>query len=407
MNYLSSLTKKDLQHTRVLVRVDCNVPMQDGMVLDDTRLRAIVPTISFLQKKGAKIIIIGHVGRPNGSVSARYSLHPIAKSLSKLCNKRVRLLDTKNWKWTKATHEAMVATTKRMHTGSIALCDNIRFSPEEEACGNTLIKTLASLGDIFVLDGFGVSHRADASVVGLPTQMPSYAGLLLEKEMTALSFAEQTSGRPKVLIMGGAKPETKLPVIASLYTKVDTILLGGVLVNTYLSAKGYEIGKSLTDKKMESVAKKWGRKRKVQLPQDVVIGSLSGKTYRVASIGRSKNLCAKNEYILDIGPKTIQHYAQYIQNAKTIIWNGGMGKFEQSPYHIGTIAIARLIGTRARGSAYGLVGGGETLQAVKQANVGPYIDHLSTGGGAMLCYLAEGTTPGIEALAQSSAKTRQ
>ena len=279
------------------------------------------------------------------------------------------------------------------------MMENIRFSPDEKKNTGTLSQELANLVDVFVLDGFAVAHRAAASIVGVAAYVPAFAGILLEQEIKGLDRVLYTSQSPFVVVLGGAKIETKIPVMKNLLPKADHILVGGGIVNTYLKAKGYRIGDSIVGNDFQKEAIAYCKKRKVIMPVDVLVGTLDGKEYRVVDIKKTPHqICKKGEGIYDIGPKTIQLFATYIKQAQILVWNGAMGYFEQPPYHIGTMSIARLVASRSKGKAYGVIGGGETLQAMDIVDMREYVDLVSTGGGAMLQYLAGDELPGIEVL---------
>lgn len=388
MKSISSL--KNLKGKRVLVRVDCNVPVKAGKVLDDTKLRASYLTIQYLIKAGAKVILATHLGRPKGKVVAKYKVAPLAKYLSKLLKKKVSVI----------TFAQAKKSIAKLRAGQVILLENTRFLPDEKGNKGTLGKRYADLADIFVSECFGVSHRGDASIVGPAQFLPSYAGFLLEQEIQALTKVSKNPKSPYVAIIGGAKTETKIPVIKNVLKKADQILIGGGIVNTYLAGLGYGVGASLVDAEFKKQAVELCKKKKVIKPVDVIVGDFKGKTYHIAEIGKKKHaICSKNEMILDIGPETIQLFAAYIKKAKTIVWNGAPGLFEQAPYHIGTAAIAGCVAERAKlKSVYGVIGGGETIQSMEQfADLGN-IDLVSTGGGAMLEFLAGKTLPGIAAL---------
>lgn len=399
---LPSITKPtDLKGKRVLVRVDLNVPLKKGSVLEDSRLLAAIPTINYLRAQGAKIILVTHVGRPEGKVVSSLKVDPVAKRLSRLLGVMVKKIETKDWKWSDRKVNSFIAQTKKMRPGSVAMLENIRFSPDEEKDKKILAWHLASLADVFVLDGFGVAHRAGSSITGVTHFLPSYAGLLLEKEIKSLEKIMKKPKAPFVVVLGGIKMETKIPVIKHLLPIANTILIGGGILNSYLKAAGYGVGASLVDTKQKKELLQYGKKRNVIIPVDVVVGDLSGKNCRVVQLKKKPHLvCKKDEAILDIGPETIRLFASYIRAAKTLVWNGAMGYFEQKPYDVGTVAIARLVASRAKGTAYGVIGGGETVQVTEQIGMIDDIDFVSTGGGAMLEFLSGAELPGIVALQQ-------
>lgn len=391
MSSIPSIKKlSNLKNKRVLVRVDFNVAIEKGKVLEEARLRASVPTIELLTKKGAKVILISHLGRPEGKVVSELRHDPVAKALSKILKKEVKKVD----------FDEMKEQISKMKPGQVVLLENIRFLKDEAKNTGTLAEDLAAFGDMFVLDGFAVAHRASASVVGIAKYLPSYAGLLLEKEIKGLDNVLLKPKKPFVAIIGGAKIETKIPVLKNLLKKADMILIGGGLLNTYLAGKKYGIADSLVDAEFIEQALLYCAKKNVIRPVDVVVGDKKGTEYRIAKIEKKPHeICKKGEMILDIGPESVQLFAEHIRKAKTLVWNGAMGYFEQEPYHIGTMAIATLVAERSKLSAvFGVIGGGETLQAMEILGMTKQVDLVSTGGGAMLEYLAGDTLPGIAAL---------
>ncbi len=405
MKYLHHL--RNLKNKRVLVRVDMNVPMKGKKIIDDTKIRAHIPTITKLTKSGAKVLLLSHLGRPEGQYIASLSLAPVAERLSLLLKKKVSLINTKQWVYTGKKGELIQQQSATLRSGQVALFDNIRFAAGEEANDPEFATFLASLGDVFVLDGFAVAHRDAPSVTGITKYLPSYAGLCVAEEIRVLSSLLHNPTSPYVAVLGGAKLETKIPLIKKMSEVADTVLLGGALVNTYFSAKGYAVGSSLVEKTYEKQLLTYARKKHVIVPIDVVVGSYDGASYRIVSIEKKPHqICHKQEAILDIGPKTIQQYASIIKQSKTIVWNGAMGYFEQPPYHIGTMAIARLIGTVSQGSAFGVIGGGETIQAMEQTHMAEHIDFISTGGGAMLEFLSGKILPGVDALCKEISRKK-
>lgn len=395
MPFTSIKKVHNLKNKRVMVRVDFNVPVSRGRVLDDTRLRESLPTIEYLIKRQAKVIIVTHLGRPAGKRLRALKLDPVARRLSELLKQKVKKLP----RWSGVPVEKEI---NGLGQGQAVMLENIRFSPVEKNDQGTLSQELAGLADLFVLDGFAVAHRGDASVSGVAKYLPAYAGLLLEREVKGLEKVTKQPAQPFVIVIGGAKIETKVPVIKNLLPKADHILVGGGIVNTYLKAMGYKVGDSLVDDEFKKEAVAYAQRRKVILPVDVVVGTVDGKKYRVVAIGKKPHaICPPGEGILDVGPQTIRLFAGYIKRAKTIVWNGAMGKFEQKPYDVGTLAIARLVASRSKGKAYGVIGGGETLQAMELTGMSEYVDLISTGGGAMLEFLSGQELPGIEALTSS------
>ena len=401
---------KNLKNKRVLVRVDFNVPIKNGAVTEDVRLLASIPTIEYLLKKGAKVILVSHLGRPEG-VDKKLSLEPVAERLKEIFNfkflifKQFLISEFSNY------FETMKKEIEKMKSGQVLMLENIRFFEGERKNDKKFAKELAGLADYFVLDGFAVAHRDSPSVSGVAKYIPAYAGLLLEKEIVGLSKALVKPKRPFVLVLGGAKMETKIPVLKNLLPKVDYVLIGGGIFNTYLWAKGYDVGKSLIDEKCKKQVLALLKSKKVVLPVDIVVGRGTGNWERVVLAGSvigvrparnaSKLACVaggSSEAIYDIGPQTIRLYAKYIKQAQTIVWNGAMGYFEQKPYDVGTMSIARLVASRSKGRAFGIIGGGETLQSMEQVKMTEFVDLVSTGGGAMLEFLGGKVLPGVKAV---------
>ncbi len=382
----------DLNGKRVLVRVDFNVPIKDGVVEDNTRLRTALPTIQYLIEQGAKVMLITHLGRPKGQVVEELRVDLVAKELSSLLKKEVKKLDDYLGKEVKDVIEAM-------ESGDVVLLENIRFSPEEKDNTGTLGKDLSTLADMFVLDGFGVAHRADASVVGVAAFIPAYAGLLLDKEISALSDVLNNPERPFVVLLGGKKIGTKISVLENLIKHADTILMGGALINTYLQAKGYDVCESIVDPKYADKALEYMEAPNVVTPVDWIVGQMDGSSHRVAGKDDEKReLCKPGEAIFDIGPATIDMYKNIIKDAKLIVWNGAMGYFEQPIYAKGTKEMTETVAAASKQGTYTVIGGGETLQMVESFGLTDDINHVSTGGGAMLELLAGNKLPGIAAL---------
>jgi len=397
---LTSIKKaRNLKGKRVLVRCDFNVPVSRRNVLDDTRILASLPTIEYLIEKKAKVILLSHLGRPKGRVVRSTKLDPVAKSLSKLLEKKVKKLETGNWKLSEKKIQKIQKDIEKMKPGDVVLCSNTRFSENEKGGIDAFGELLTSFGDVFVQECFAVAHRAHGSVIGPAKYLKSYAGLLLEQEIAGLTKVIKRPKKPFVVVLGGAKIETKIPVMKNLLPKADTILIGGGIVNTYLKAAKYRVGGSLVDDNFKKEALQYCKKKKVIKPLDVIVGKADGTDYRVVDIRKKPHqVCKKGEAIYDIGPKTIQLYATYTKKAATLVWNGAMGYFEQEPYDIGTLSVARLVASRAKGKAYGVIGGGETLQAMDMVFMSEHVDLISTGGGAMLEFLAGKNLPGIEAI---------
>ncbi len=389
---------KNLAGKRVLVRVDYNVPIsKKGKVEEAYRIATSLPTITLLLEHKARVILLTHIGRPGGRVVKELRVDPVAKVLERMLKKKVKIIRTQNWSTIPAIEKALA----KIKAGGVVLCDNVRFAEGEEKNATYFSKELASLADIFVLDGFGVAHRTSPSVTGVADYIPSYAGLLLEREIKGLSQSLEAPKKGSVLVIGGAKMETKLPVISHLKKKVETILTGGGIVNTHLKSRGFGIGSSIVDATLLKEAKKLEKEHTILWPVDVVVGQKDGHSARVVDISDKPFLiCNDDEAIFDIGPKTIRRYAGYMKTATTIIWNGAMGYFEQKPYDTGTLAIARLIAARSQGKAFGVVGGGETIQALRMVKMEELVDLVSTGGGAMLEFLAGENLPGVSVVSK-------
>lgn len=369
----------------VLLRVDFNVPVVNGRIREDYKIKSGLKTIEYLSQLGARVLIVSHLGDPSGLFESAYSLRPIATRLRTLLKRPVKLLPLDLKK--------SATIISALPIGGIALLENIRFYPGEREDDKIFAKSLSELADIFVNDAFAVSHRQQASVSAIKKYLPAYAGLLLENEVRALNKILKPK-KPLVVLMGGAKIKTKAPLITKLHKIADQILLGGGLANTFFNFQGLEIGQSLFDSDGDKYIKKFfkGKKLsdKIKLPVDLVVKSGDG-AIRVVQFSSVK----KNDQVLDIGPETIAAYSAYIKSAKTIIWNGPMGKFEERSFRSGTLAIANIIAARSSGMAYGVVGGGETVEALKLAKTEEYVDWVSTAGGAMLSYLSGEKMPGL------------
>ena len=387
-------TVKDIQLTgkRVLVRVDYNVPMSDkGEITDFIRIEASLPTLHYLLDQGAAVILLAHLGRPKGKVNPKFSLKPVAEALSQLIHRPVQFCSD-------CVGKEVQAAAAQLRNGDILLLENLRFHPEEEKNDPHFAQELASLGDVFVNDGFGVSHRAHASVEGITHYLPAVAGFLLEKEIAYLGNAVDKPQRPFAAIIGGAKVADKIAVIRSLIKKADVILIGGGMANTFLAAKGYNLGKSLVEKESLGIAKDLlaeaaAQKTKMLLPVDLIMAA----SFSNEADHEAEDLDALNpEYMaLDIGPKTAELYAQTLAGMKTIVWNGPMGVFEMPNYAEGTRRVAEAM---AASDGITIVGGGDSAAAVKQMGLADKMSHVSTGGGASLEYLEGKVLPGLAAL---------
>ncbi|HZJ42005.1 MAG TPA: phosphoglycerate kinase [Patescibacteria group bacterium] len=385
---IKSLKEIDvLKDKKVFLRLDLNVPLKNNKVVDDYKIRAVLETIEVLLSQKASLIIATHLGKPGGRTNPDLSVRPIAKHLAKLLGKKIKFIP-------EVVGTLVSKASKNLKSGEIIFIENLRFKKDELENGDAFAKKLAALADIYVNDALAVCHRKQASVSAIYKYLPVYGGLLLEKELKAYEKILKPK-KPLVVVMGGVKIETKAPLIDKLYSSASYILLGGGLANCYLKFNKFEIGNSMCDKDSLALIKKIlkGQKnsKKLILPTDVVVEEKGGKV-------RSKKVAdiLKNDTIFDIGPDTISVYAKYIKKAQTLVWNGPMGKFEDKKYRAGTMAIARLIASRSSGRAYGLVGGGETVSALRQSNMMEYVDWVSTAGGAMLSYLSHEDMPGLK-----------
>lgn len=382
----------DVASKKVLVRVDFNVPLNDkGEITDDTRITASLPTIQYLLEQKAAVILMAHLGRPKGQVKPELSLAPVAKHLGKLLGKKILFAPD-------CVGEAAQAAASKLKPGHILLLENLRFHKEEEKNDMEFAEKLASLADLYVNDGFGVSHRAHASVEGVTHFLPAAAGFLLEKEIQYVGQAVTNPLHPFVAIIGGAKVSDKIGVISNLLDKVDTLLIGGGMANTFLAAQGYKMGKSLVEEDKLDLAKELlakAKKNKVNmlLPTDLVMAAAFAPDAEHVT-EKVKNL--NQAYMaLDIGAETSKAYAEALADAKMIVWNGPMGVFEMDAFCKGTEAVAKAV---AKSRATSIVGGGDSVAAIEKLGLAKRITHISTGGGASLEYLEGKVLPGVAAL---------
>lgn len=371
---MKSIRDAVLKDKKVFLRVDFNVPLDGTKIVDNNRLVRAIPTIKFLMENHAKIIIGTHVGRPDGKVNLAFSTVPIAEELARLLKTKIEVTDH-------VISPVISEKINKMKVGEILMLGNLRFHPEEEANSESFAKELASYADLYVNDAFAVSHRANASVEAITNFLPSYSGLLMESEVTSLDLLVNNPEHPFVLVVGGAKVTDKAGLLKKLAEKADTVLIGGAVGNTFLAAKGEDMGKSLIDSDMIESCKEILDKfeGKIHLPLDSKKDDLSSDEFK----------------ILDIGPKTIEDYQRVIADAKCIFWNGNMGYTEDEKYKEGTLAIAQAMADNINTK---VIAGGDTVGFVDQYNLRDHFSFVSTGGGAAMQFLAGEPLPGIEAL---------
>ena len=384
MKEVRSIKEAELQGKRAILRADFDVVMRDGRILDDFRIRQVLPTLRFLLQKGAHVRIVSYVGRPNGVRNPKFGMARISRYVERLSQKKIifipDILDREGF-------------DRYNNTSQIIFFENIRFWPEEEKNDKRFALKVSKWGDIFINEAFANAHRNHACVSTLARLLPSYAGFQLESEVRNLSALARSPKRPFVALLGGAKLETKLPLITRFIRDADHVLLGGALANTLFLMQGKEIGKSTVGKEGEVVLKRIFTSKKICLPGDLVVASRlhAAHRYRIARPNEIK----QNEYIADIGPRTINQFSSIIQSARTVVWNGPLGFAEVSRFAEGTRALAKTISSL---HAFKVVGGGDTLAVLKKYKLLANFSHVSTGGGAMLEYLAGKKLPGIEAL---------
>ncbi|MGP4064612.1 phosphoglycerate kinase [Oceanobacillus sp. M65] len=381
----------DVKGKKVFCRVDFNVPMKDGEVTDDTRIKAALPTIQYLSEQGATVILASHLGRPKGEAVEELRLDPVAKRLSDLLGKEVVKTDEV---YGSEVNEAL----SRLSGGDILLLENVRFEAGEEKNDEQLAQAFADMADIYVNDAFGAAHRAHASTAGVAEKLPAVAGKLLEKEIAVLGKALENPERPFTAIIGGAKVKDKINVIDNLLDKVDNLIVGGGLAYTFIKAQGHEIGKSLLEEDKLDLAKEFMQKAKDNgvnfvLPVDVVVADDFSEEANTKIVD-IEEIPADWE-ALDIGPKTREKYSQIVADSKLVIWNGPMGVFELNVFAGGTKAVAESL---ANTEGYTVIGGGDSAAAVEKFDYAEDMDHVSTGGGASLEFMEGKALPGVEAL---------
>ncbi len=387
---MRSIREIGLKDQRVLMRVDFNVPMdKEGNITDDARITAAIPTIQYISEQGARLILMSHLGRPDGQRSEKYSLKPVAVHLSELLQKEVKMADD-------CIGPQVTAAIEQLKSGEIMLLENVRFHSAEEENDVDFSKQLAALGDVFVNDAFGTAHRAHSSTAGVADFLPAYAGFLLENEVKMLRQVMEHPESPRLAVLGGAKIKDKLGLISNLLDKMDILLIGGGMANTFLKAQGICIGKSICEDKLLDEAKKLlisaeKQNKKIILPLDAVLADeLSEEA--AASVCDIKAV-PEDMMILDIGPQTIAAFSREIDRAHTIIWNGPVGAYEFEQFSMGTDAIARAM---ASSRAVTVIGGGDSAAAVHKLGLDKEFTHISTGGGATLEFLEGKKLPGVQ-----------
>jgi phosphoglycerate kinase len=380
---------------RVLVRVDFNVPLdkQTGAVADDNRIRAALPTITYLRDRGAKVILCSHLGRPDGQVVERLRLRPVAERLAALLGAPVATT-------TDCVGPEVEEAVACLEPGGVLLLENLRFHAEEEANDPAFARRLAALADVYVNDAFGTAHRAHASTEGVAHLLPAVAGFLMEKELAYLGRVVGNPERPFAAIIGGAKISGKIAVLRNLLDRVDLLLIGGGMANTLLKAQGTDVGDSLVEDDQlptasDVLARAASGRPRIELPVDAVLADRFAADAATRTIALEAEGVPAGWRIMDIGPQTVRRYAEVLRGCKTVVWNGPMGVFEFAPFAQGTVGLARAL---ADLDAITVVGGGETAQAVDEAGVADRIAHVSTGGGAALEFLEGKTLPGVAAL---------
>ncbi|MNR80239.1 Phosphoglycerate kinase [compost metagenome] len=390
---IEDLSQGELAGKRVLVRADFNVPLKDGQITDDTRIRATLPTIRYLLDRNAKVILTSHLGRPKGK-TPELSLAPVAKRLSELLGREVKLAPD-------VVGDQVKALTQGMQPGDVVLLENVRWYPEEEKNEPAFAKQLAELAEVYVNDAFGTAHRAHASTAGVAAYLPSVAGFLLHKEIDVMGKALSAPERPFVAIIGGSKVSSKIGVLQNLIDKVDRLVIGGGMIFTFLKAQGLEVGKSLVEEDKLDLARELMKKAKEKgvefvLPDDILVAK--SITSEAAEDTVSIDAIPADLMGVDVGPLTIDRLSKVLGDAKTVIWNGPMGVFENPAFAEGTRAVAQILADRTAHGAITIVGGGDSVAAVESMGLADQFTHVSTGGGASLEFLEGLELPGVAAL---------
>jgi phosphoglycerate kinase len=388
---LNTIRECDCAGKKVLVRVDFNVPLKDGVVTDDTRIKAALPTVKYLLEKGAALIVMSHFGRPKGKKTAEFSMAPIAKKFSEELGKPVILASD-------VIGDEVTAQVKGLKSGEVLLLENVRFYEGEEKNDPDFAKALAALGDIYVNDAFGTAHRAHASTEGVSHYLPSFAGFLIEKEVKFMAPLLENPEKPFVAIIGGSKVSSKISVLESLVKTCDTIVIGGGMAYTFLEVQGHKIGKSLVEEDFKDTARSFLAKAKekgvsVILPVDHLCGAEFSETTSAITIDSVE--IPDGMIGMDIGPKTVTLVCAAVETAKSVVWNGPMGVFEFDNFATGTLTVAKALAA-CKGTT--VVGGGDSVAAINKFNLADKISHVSTGGGASLEFLEGKVLPGIKAL---------